>query len=267
MSMGLGKVWLSFFGLKKKWVTINEKLIELGAMGLGYGSLMKGNEAEKVAVKDFLKTSSKKNLVIFDVGANKGQYIELLHEILGELDHEIHAFEPNISNCQKLEERYQGKKVKVVQCGLSNQEGELKLHNFKQDDLASFHYESTNPASYRHNKLKETFIVPITTTDLYSVNNGIEYIDFMKIDTEGHDFSVLEGSKKMIQEKRIGVLQFEFSEMNILSKTYFYDFWQLLNPNYQLFRILDDGIAPIDKYSTLKHEIFYPINFLAKARL
>ncbi len=49
--------------------------------------------------------------------------------------------------------------------------------------------------------------VEITTLDHFCEN--IPFIDFLKIDAEGHDLQVLKGADRMLREKRIGALQVE----------------------------------------------------------
>ena len=41
-------------------------------------------------------------------------------------------------------------------------------------------------------------------------SRGIETIDFLKIDTEGHDLHVLRGAAGLLERKAIGVIQFEY---------------------------------------------------------
>ena len=69
----------------------------------------------------------------------------------------------------------------------------------------------------------------------------------------------------MIEEQRIRLIQFEFGGTSIDSRTYFRDFWQLLSPNYTLYRIVGNGLRRIDAYSEFL-EIFVTVNFLAERR-
>jgi len=52
--------------------------------------------------------------------------------------------------------------------------------------------------------------VNITSVDIYCKENNIKKIDFMKIDTQGFEEEVLVGSKKMLKEQKIGIIQLEF---------------------------------------------------------
>jgi hypothetical protein len=50
--------------------------------------------------------------------------------------------------------------------------------------------------------------------------------------------------------------------MNVSSRTYFRDFWNLL-PNYNFYRLLPDGMVKIERYSPVFCEIFAYQNIVA----
>jgi hypothetical protein len=81
--------------------------------------------------------------------------------------------------------------------------------------------------------------------DLFCKERQISQIDFLKIDTEGHELSVLKGASHLISKKNIKLIQFEFNEMNVVSRAYMRDFLGLL-ANYQLHRLLPDGLLPLN---------------------
>ena len=69
----------------------------------------------------------------------------------------------------------------------------------------------------------------------------------------------------MIAEKRIDFIQFEFGGANVDSRTYFRDFFHLLKPDFRLYRIVRNGLQPIDHYYE-GLEQFNTINYLAAKR-
>jgi hypothetical protein len=87
-----------------------------------------------------------------------------------------------------------------------------------------------------------------TTIDIFCLKNKINHIHFLKIDVEGHELAVLKGAAKMLENKQIDVIQFEFGAGNSFSKTFFLDFFKLLSPAYSIYRLLSDGFVPIHKY-------------------
>lgn len=90
----------------------------------------------------------------------------------------------------------------------------------------------------------------------------IRNIDFLKIDVEGDELNVLYGASNMLEMRGIKAIQFEFGGTHIDSRTYFRDFWNLLSPQYDIYRVIQNGLHRICKYTELL-EIFACQNFLA----
>jgi hypothetical protein len=105
----------------------------------------------------------------------------------------------------------------------------------------------------------------LTTIDNYCLNNDIEKIYFLKLDVEGHELKVLQGASKMIFDKKIDFIQFEFGGCNIDSKTYFRDFYYLLKDDFNIYRIVENGLFAIKAYKE-EYEIFRTINYLAERK-
>lgn len=103
--------------------------------------------------------------------------------------------------------------------------------------------------------------IMIDTLDHYCEVNNIETIDFLKMDIEGNELKALNGAKKLLAEKRIKNIQIEFGGCNIDSRTYFRDFWNLLNENFKVYRILQDGLREIPRYGE-RLECFVTTNYL-----
>ena len=75
-------------------------------------------------------------------------------------------------------------------------------------------------------------------------------------------FCVLpKGAQKLLAGKSIRLIQFEFNEMNVISRNYMRDFLELLS-NYQLHRLLPDGLLPLNN-CVLDTELFGFQNILA----
>ena len=85
------------------------------------------------------------------------------------------------------------------------------------------------------------------------------------MDVEGHELKILNGAKGMIDSNSIDYIQFEFGGCNIDSRTYFQDFWYLLNDKYKFNRILKDGLFEINSYKEI-YECFITTNFLLERK-
>jgi len=66
----------------------------------------------------------------------------------------------------------------------------------------------------------------------------------MKIDAEGHELEIFKGAIRMINENKIGMLQFDFNLHNIYSRVFLRDFFRIL-PNYNIYRLDTERLIPI----------------------
>jgi len=85
------------------------------------------------------------------------------------------------------------------------------------------------------------------------------------LDVEGHEYAVLQGAKELIERNKIQFIQFEFGGCNIDSRVFFQDFFYFLSPKYKIFRVLKDGLYPINEYSE-NLEVFSVTNYFAQLR-
>jgi hypothetical protein len=76
---------------------------------------------------------------------------------------------------------------------------------------------------------------------------------------------VLRGAKRLIEDKAIDFIQFEFGGIDVDSRTFLHDFFALLQPNFDIYRIVVDGIVRVEHYHE-KYEIFLYANYLAVSR-
>ncbi len=232
------------------WV-IYKVIIKL--MGYGLGGRMDRN-GEEVVLKSILL--SKSNPVLFDVGANRGSYSRKALEVNGST--RIHAFEPNYKMFEIVQQKFINfENVILNNCALgeSNMKGMLFVPDSK-DSLGSVHKRRV------FSEEVEIQTIRIQTLDTYISENGIEGIDLLKLDVEGHELSVLKGALQTIGSKAIRNIQFEFGGCNIDSRTFFRDFWELLFTDYNIYKITSTGLFKIEIY-TEQLEIFSTVNFLA----
>ena len=84
-------------------------------------------------------------------------------------------------------------------------------------------------------EVSDTERVRVRTLDSFCAAKGIEHIDFLKLDVEGHEVAVLRGAQTTLDRGAISMIQFELGPANIYSRTYFYNFWSMLSDKYDLF--------------------------------
>jgi FkbM family methyltransferase len=198
--------------------------------------------------------------IFFDVGANEGQYTDALLQQFPTAF--VHAFEPHPVNYSRILQRaFPSDRVKCQNLALGDAKGSLTLYDHA-GNVGSSHasvYEASITEFHEDSAAATT--VEVETLDNVTMKEGIGYIDFLKIDTEGHELAVLSGASRLLREGRIGHIQFEFNALHVYSRVFFRDFRNIL-ANYNLYRLLPAGILPIDTNIT-DTEIFAFQNVLA----
>jgi hypothetical protein len=108
--------------------------------------------------------------------------------------------------------------------------------------------------------------VPKLTIDEYCTDCGIENVDLLKMDIEGHELQALKGAQNIISNQNVRVVTFEFGSANVNSRTYFRDFWEFFNDfGYQLRRMMPGGGSLAVKKYTEELEYFRgATNYIAK---
>jgi len=217
------------------------------------------SSGEVATIRYIRKITKNERPVVFDVGANIGQYCQkLLHALPPNWS--IYSFEPSKATFAILRDRIREPRVQLQNMGLGEQNGTLTLYHYHdRSSLASVFKRDLTHYQIDQTEKEE---ITIETIDRFCEAHQITFIDFLKLDIEGNELATLKGARQMLENKNIGAIQFEFGGTNIDSRTNFRDFWNLLHENYNLYRILKDGLAHIPSYNEMR-EIYMNINYLA----
>jgi len=244
--------------------------ISLSGIGREQG-LGVSNSGERMVVDKVLEETGNE-ITIFDVGANKGQYTTI---VISELrlrtnkKAKLHLFEPSFHNISILNQKFLNKSgdrldLYINQIALSDSEGRAELFtDALGSDLASIFNLRISYKPFREEVAEK---VQTVTLDGYCKSNKISEIDLLKLDVEGAELLVLKGATELLSGRKIRFIQFEFGTGNITSRTFFYDFWDLLSESYDFYQVLKDGLFRITKYET-SQEIFVTTNFLLKRKV
>lgn len=179
---------------------------------------------------------------IFDVGANIGMTALEFSDAFP--DAVVYAFEPNGDNLKRLQSNLTGKPEVLPQfMALGKEAGSGHLLIVPD-----------HPSTHRLVKAGSgsTEIVRIGTVDQFCADNGIDDIDFMKIDVEGYEIQVLEGARSMLSSASIGLIKMECAvDPDSTYHTQFIDICEVLHPlGYRLFSIYEqceDFMTPIQQ--------------------
>ena len=201
----------------------------LGGMNIGRAGLF--DEDGELKVLEYIKgKEGDRPLVLFDVGANVGHYTEALVSQFGKAA-SVYSFEPSKMTFETLSDtiaRNEACKRKVVltNVGLSDKAETVEL--FTDADNSGLASVYKRRLDHFNSSMDKSEKVGLMTLDDFCKENRISSIDFLKMDVEGHEFSVLHGAKEMLWKKAIKYIQFEFGGNDIDSGVFFQDFYYLL---------------------------------------
>lgn len=192
---------------------------------------------------------------IFDVGCNIGEWTRMCRDLHPES--KIHMFEI-------IPETFDQMMANIVldnymhpnPFGLSDQNGKLTM-KYKPEYSAV----STHLMNLRLDNSEIRTGLTIVGDD-YCESRRIEKIDYLKIDVEGAEKKVLNGFNRMLSERRIDIIQFEYGYAAILSKFLLVDAYEYLEPFGFKLGKLTNGRVEFHPY-TLLHETFQGPDYVA----
>jgi FkbM family methyltransferase len=213
----------------------------------------------------FLKQPHTAPRIAFDVGANVGDWSRIFLKEAAPGDR-VFAFEPSADTYERLRANVGGDaRLTCVHSALSDHDGEATLHvagpglgtnSIHRRELAS-EQNANNRAELTTEKIR------LQTGDAFCSQNKIERIDFLKIDTEGHELAVLKGFARMFSEKRIGMAQFEYGGTWLDARVQLADAFALLEKHsYCIAKIFPAGLKFYDRYDQ-RLDTFHYANFAA----
>lgn len=156
-----------------------------------------------------LRSYVAEDAVCIDAGANIGLYSLALSSLAPK--GRVYAFEPSPSAFSHLADNLRvnrASNVEASQLALSDREGTVTFHDFSFFSAGSF--SSDEGSLLTSDSYGSTsFEAPTTTLDTFVAERGIERVDFVKIDVEGAELSVLEGAvETLAKHKPVVVLEF-----------------------------------------------------------
>lgn len=168
-----------------------------------------------------------------DAGANLGDWSR------GALEKwpicHVHAFEVAPATFEGLAAEigrlHVENRVNAYQIGLSD--------NF---DVQTMYYFPDSPQltcdAPRHVEYKSIpFEARFTTLDRFCDEQGLDVIDFLKIDVEGAEHRVVKGALQRIKANRIACIQFEYGAFSVDTRFLLRDYYELLRDQFWIGKI------------------------------
>ena len=168
---------------------------------------------------------SYKDSIVFDVGAAIGSTSRLFSKNAKK----VYSFEPNLENFNVLKDIIHLEKINNIEphnLAVSNQNSDLTFYNRESHGIHSL-------GKHSKGKIINTSKIKTIRLDKFYQNNfqNSEKIGLLKIDTEGFEYEVLEGSVNLLKNKTVKCIIFEHSKslLKTLGK----------NPN-SIFELLEE---------------------------
>ena len=183
---------------------------------------------------------------VIDAGANEGEWAAVVRE---------HAPQAHVFCCEPVPDTFavlqvvvEARSVEMINKALSSAPGTLTIYAVAENS----HISSASAGDlFQPHLAREAVEVPATTGDLLMEEYDLRHVDMVKIDTEGHDFDVLCGFGRALEEGRIDLIQFEYNVLTLEAGRALHDFFELLMPGYLLCRLLPNGLEACGYHASL----------------
>jgi FkbM family methyltransferase len=199
------------------------------------------------AEMEFWRDRLQPGMTVIDVGANVGVYTFSAAHRVGKTGKVI-AIEPFSGCVSCLQETCRINQLEWVEvhgAAASDRPGKLRLSIHEASELNEVLADDEIPKT---GKIEE---VPCITLDSLIEEEHLTQVDWLKIDAEGHEMKVLEGSDRLLQEFHPAIL-YENIAGTSASNTPVAEY--LLSKGYQLFRYQPylKSLLPVENISELQ---------------
>ena len=191
---------------------------------------------QKTWIKFLKKNKYNKFNLLIDIGAHKGESIELFSKNFN--IKKIISFEASPINFKYLKNKieknaqgYNNTEIVVENIALGAEDKIIEFKQFNESSSSTIKVVDEESKYYKrkfrlinflsNKKTYKKLEIKISRLKDYIEKNNIEKIDFMKIDTEGYEFEILLGLENKI--KLVDIIMFEHHYDNMIKKNYTYN--------------------------------------------
>ena len=253
----ISKLYVLIFG-RKKLQFINDVFLSLTLDAKGFKNY---GDFNRTGEKKFIRLIRDEINLSLDIGANVGNYTRL---ILQETNSKVISFEPLPDAYRELEvlKKDFKERLETFNIAISNENKIQELY---------YGSEKSEKASLMNNLEKLSFVgeaninkISVEVKKLDDLKDILknQIIDFIKIDTEGYEFEVLDGAKHLLKEHQPKFIQIEFNWHQLLKGQTLYKLSSMIDFS-DIFRILPNGngLIQIDP-SRPENNIYHLSNYI-----
>ncbi len=177
---------------------------------------------------------------VADVGANVGLWSQSMLAVATAAgrgpDLRLHAFEPDSQAFARLARTLDGVPASLTPVALSDRQGTSPFHVVAPAAGTNSLHAAPGAALHRES-------VRTDTLDAYAERSGVARFALVKIDTEGHDLTVLRGASALLAGHRVAVVQFEYNHRWVFARSFLRDAFELLDGSgYRTGKLTPRGV-------------------------
>jgi len=186
---------------------------------------------QKIQIIKLFKKKFYKPIVIFDVGAHYGETIKLF---LNKLNvKKIYSFEASPQNFKILNKnlkKFNISKVQIFNMGLGAKATRLNINQTLESSSSTIQRLNIKSDYYKkklkilnikdNKKFFKKIPIKVITLDSFIKKNGIDYIDLLKIDTEGYELNILKGLNKYSNQVNLVYFEHHYDDMILKNYTF-----------------------------------------------
>jgi FkbM family methyltransferase len=164
-------------------------------------------------IKFLINKIKKKKIIIFDVGANVGDFSHNLRKACESLNKIpiIHCFEPNKKLIPIINNTLGSKNIFINKYGLGQKICKKIFYIHESHVKSSFLKIDKNFFLNRKKYKIKKKIEKVNTLDNYRKIHNIKSIDFLKIDTQSFNEEVIAGAKNSLKNEKIKIIYTEIT--------------------------------------------------------
>ena len=195
----------------EKWVSLPQKCCGYeGGLGVKYDLNLTDHVMRTIYLRGIFEKNTirhilpiiEDDMVFVDVGANVGAYSLIVGKKL--INGRVLSFEPNPRTRKYLKQNISLNSldnIEIIEKGLSN----------KIEDAVLYTPSLSTASINKHHESSEQEAIELITLDSFCQDRGIEEINILKIDTEGHEVKCIEGAVDIISksEKLIFIVEID----------------------------------------------------------